>query len=428
MPREIGNVQRSAEYTARAQEILSRCQSLALLTEDPPRVCRTFLSPPMRACHHQIEDWLRPLGMSVTLDAAGNLHALYPGESGATPRVLIGSHLDTVPDAGSYDGILGVVLPISLIAVLEGRRLPFAIEIVGFSEEEGVRFGIPFIGSRALIGHLGDDLLRRRDANGISVQEAMVAFGLNPLTIPDAVMSESVLGYLEFHIEQGPVLEEHNLPLGFVESIAGQTRMQLIFSGAANHAGTTPMNLRRDALVAAAEWAVAVEKEARATSGLVATVGVLEAKPGVGNVIAGECRATLDVRHGSDSQRELSIGHLLRAAEEIARHRNISLAHTARLTQAATPMDHFLTREIETAISRTGVTPHAMVSGAGHDAMILAEKVSAAMIFLRSPGGISHNPKESVLLEDVAKALECGLHLLDQLAASPEFISRTRRA
>ena len=416
-----------ATQLARAQEVIARCQSLARFTEDPSRICRTFLSAPMRDCYLQLEHWMGLLGLEVHTDAAGNLRGVYPGVEGAR-RIILGSHLDTVPDAGAYDGILGVVLALGLIASLEGRRLPFAIEIVGFSEEEGVRFGVPFIGSRALVGRLDETLLNRCDANGISVREAISAFGLDLAAIPDAVLNDGVLGYVEFHIEQGPVLENRGFPLGIVEAIAGQTRMELFFTGAANHAGTTPMSLRRDALVAAAEWAVAVEKEAQDTAGLVATVGVLEAKPGATNIIAGQCRTTLDVRHGSDAQRELSVKNILLRAQEIAERRRVTLTSTTTLVQAATSMDAFLTHEIETAVSRSGITPHTMVSGAGHDAMILAEKVPAAMIFLRSPGGISHNPKESVLVEDVAKALECGLHLLDQLSTSSEFLTRTRRA
>ena len=418
---------RTAIHLSRAQEVLARCESLARFTEDPPRICRTFLSAPMRDCYRQVERWMCALGLEVRTDAAGNLRGVYPGAEGPKRRVILGSHLDTVPDAGAYDGILGVMLALGLIASLEGRRLPFAIEVVGFSEEEGVRFGVPFIGSRALVGRLDEGLLKRCDANGISVREAISAFGLD-LAIPDAALNDGVLGYVEFHIEQGPVLESRGLPLGIVEAIAGQTRMELFFSGAANHAGTTPMSLRRDALVAAAEWAVAVEKEAQETAGLAATVGVLEAKPGAINIIAGQCRATLDVRHGSDAQRELSVKNILLRAQEIAERRHVTLTSTTTLVQPATEMDSFLSHEIETAVSRSGVTPHIMVSGAGHDAMILAEKVPAAMIFLRSPGGISHNPKESVLVEDVAKALECGLHLLDQLATSSEFLMRTRRA
>jgi allantoate deiminase len=410
-----------AEHLARAKEVVSRCQALAHFTEDPPRICRTFLSPPMRACHRQIEDWMCPLGISVTIDAAGNLRGLYPGTDSIDRKLLIGSHLDTVPDAGAYDGILGVMLAISLVESLEGGRLPFAIEVVGFSEEEGVRFGVPFIGSRAIVGRLDEELLSRRDSNAISVQEAILSYGLKPSEIPAAILCDDVLGYLEFHIEQGPVLEQQNLPLGVVEAIAGQTRMELVFTGQANHAGTTPMALRRDALAAAAEWAVAVERTAREIPGLVATVGALEAKPCATNVIPGECRATLDVRHASDTTRMQSLSAFLSSATEIAKRRGISLTSSSQLVQPATPMDSFLLHEIDTAVSQSGVKPYRMVSGAGHDAMILAEKVPSAMVFLRSPGGISHNPKESVLVEDVARALECGLRLLNQLAVSLTF-------
>lgn len=382
----------------------------------------------MRACHHQIEDWMRPLGMTVTIDAAGNLHGLYPGIEGIAHKLLIGSHLDTVPDAGAYDGILGVMLAISLVESLQGRRLPFAIEVVGFSEEEGVRFGIPYIGSRALVGRFDEELLGGRDSNGVSVKEAILSYGLKPSEISAASLPEGVLAYLEFHIEQGPVLENRGLALGIVEAIAGQTRMELLFTGSANHAGTTPMALRRDALVAAAEWAVTVETRAREVLGLVATVGALEAKPGATNVIAGECRAMLDVRHASDTTRTKSVNSFLHTAAEIAERRGISLKSSTKLLQTSTPMDSFLLHEIDAAVSQSGITPYRMVSGAGHDAMILAEKVPSAMVFLRSPGGISHNPKESVLVEDVAKAIECGLNLLDQLAVSPEFKTRANRA
>jgi len=419
---------RIAQHIVRAQDAVSRCQSLARFTEDPPRICRTFLSPPMHACHRQIEEWMQPLGMSVTVDAAGNLRGLYPGTDVGARRVLIGSHLDTVPDAGTLDGILGVMIAISLIESLQGRHLPFAVEVIAFSEEEGVRFGVPFIGSRALVGRLDGELLLRRDSNGVSVHEAILSYGLNPSEIPAAVLQEGVRGYIEFHIEQGPVLEHRHLPLGIVESIAGQTRMELVFSGVANHAGTTPMRLRRDALVAAAEWAVAVEKGALESPGLVATVGALKANPGAANVVAGECCATLDVRHALDTVRTQSVGGFLQTAEAIAKRRGISLTSTIKLVQAATPMNSLLLNEIEIAVSKAGITPYRMVSGAGHDAMILAEKVPSAMIFIRSPSGISHNPKESVLVEDVAKAIECGLHLLDQLAVSHDFQMRTHRA
>jgi allantoate deiminase len=382
----------------------------------------------MRECHQEISRWLEPLGVPVRTDAAGNIRALYPAGHPNTSRLLIGSHLDTVPNAGAYDGILGVVLAIALLEELRGRRLPFAIEVVGFSEEEGVRFGTPFIGSRALAGTLDQELLAVHDTRGISVRTAIEEFGLNPDEISHALMAEQTLGYIEFHIEQGPVLEKLNLPLAAVETIAGQSRLQFTFLGRANHAGTTPMHLRCDAIAGAAEWIGAVECLALETTGLVATVGKIEAKPGATNVIAGEARLTLDVRHSTDELRTRAVDNLIRQAHTIADRRGLSVQESTLLSQRAVAMDPFLVGEIQKAIAQTGCRPHCMVSGAGHDAMILAEKVPSAMIFLRTPGGISHDPAESVAPDDVEKAIACGLHLLDRLAASREFYQRTNRA
>jgi allantoate deiminase len=413
---------------SRAEEVIARCKQLADFSEDRGSIRRTFLSPPMHDCHREIIRWLVASGARVAVDAAGNLRGFYPGAQADAPRILLGSHLDTVPNAGAYDGILGVVIAVALLESLEGRRLPFAIEVAGFSEEEGVRFGTPFIGSRALVGTLDEKLLNREDANGISVREAIRNFGLNPADIPHAVLSEEALAYLEFHIEQGPVLESLGRPLGAVEAIAAQTRMEFVFLGRANHAGTTPMHLRHDALAAAAEWIVAVERTANSHPGLIATVGKIEAKPGATNVIAAEARVTLDVRHKSNEVRDGAADGLIRMAEEIAARRGVSLDQRILLSQRGVPMDPFLVEQIQEAIRSTGSQPHRMTSGAGHDAMILADQVPAAMIFLRSPGGISHDPAESVEVEDVAKALECGLHLLDQLANSSEFQKRMCRA
>jgi len=340
----------------------------------------------------------------------------------------MGSHLDTVPNAGAFDGILGVVLTVGLVELLDGTKLPFGIEVAGFSEEEGVRFGVPFIGSRALVGRVDEELLGRKDANGISVRKAIQDFGLDPSEISRAVMSDDCLGYIEFHIEQGPVLESLGRPLGVVEAIVGQNRLEFTFSGQANHAGTTPMNLRLDALAAAAEWIVAVETLARRTPDLVATVGFVEASPGAINVIAGTARATLDIRLASDRARTEALDELIRQAESIATRRGMTATWKTLLAQHAVAMDPLMTEQIERAVLKAGCEAHRMASGAGHDAMILAEKVPAAMIFLRTPGGISHDPSESVHLDDVAKALECGQHLLTQLAASQEFLGRTCRA
>jgi len=414
--------------TSRAEEVVARCKRLASFSEDPGSTRRTFLSPAMHECQRELTKWLVDAGAEVTVDAAGNLRGFYAAAQSGAPRLLIGSHLDTIPNAGAYDGVLGVVLAVALLEALEGRRLPFGIEVVGFSEEEGVRYGTPFIGSRALVGRLDEELLNRRDANGISVRRAIEGFGLNPAEVPRAVLADDALAFLEFHIEQGPVLESLGLPLGVVEAIAAQTRIEFVFQGRANHAGTTPMHLRHDAIAAAAEWIVAVEQTAHSQPGLVATVGQIEAKPGAANVIAGEARATLDLRHESDDVCARTADTIVRLAEEIAGRRGLKLRRSELLNQKRVAMDTFLVEQIEEALRGIGCTAHRMVSGAGHDAMILAEKVPSAMIFLRSPGGISHDPAESVRVEDVAKALECGLHLLDQLASSSELQKRMCRA
>ncbi len=415
-------------YESAAKTAVERCRKVAGFSEYGGGTRRTFLSAPMRECHREIAAWLGVLGVEARIDAAGNLRGVYPAAERDAPRLLIASHLDTVPNAGAFDGVLGVALGVALLEGLEGKRLPFAVEVVGFSEEEGVRFGAPFIGSRALVGRLDEELLNRRDANGISVRRAIEDFGLSPREISKAAVQGDALGYLEFHIEQGPVLDQMNRALGVVEAIAGQSRLELTFVGEANHAGTTPMNLRHDAMAGAAEWIGAVEREANRVDGLVATVGSVAAKPGAVNVIAGEARATLDVRHGSDEIRGAAVETLIRLAKEIAARRGLSVRHAVMLDQASVAMDTTLSGFAEQAIRQAGCESHRMVSGAGHDAMILAEKVPAALIFLRTPGGISHDPAETVRVEDVAKALEAGSHLLAQLAASPAMQRRTHLA
>lgn len=382
----------------------------------------------MRECHRELTRWLSAVGVSSSIDAVGNLRAVYPGTELNAPRLLIGSHLDTVPNAGAYDGILGVALAVSLLEALKGRQLPFAIELVAFSEEEGVRFRVPFIGSRALVGRLDEETLSRCDTQGISIREAIANFGLDPAAIPDSALRNDTLGYVEFHIEQGPVLESVGRSLGVVDAIAGQSRLEFTFVGRANHAGTTPMHLRQDALSGAAEWVGYVEDAAARVPGLVATVGAIHAVPGVGNVIAGEARLSLDVRHRNDEDRKKAVDQLCRKAESIAGRRGLSVRSSLLMDQRTVLMDPFLVGQIHTAIERAGCEPYRMASGAGHDAMIMAEKVPSAMVFLRTPCGISHDPAEAVEVADVAKAIECGLHLLDQLASTSTFLPRTDRA
>ncbi len=390
------------------KQVIERCRLIAEATEEPGYITRTFLSEPMHVVHSRFRGWMEQAGMSVKLDHAGNPRGLYPAGHAGAPRLLIGSHLDTVPHAGAFDGILGVVLGVAMVERLAGRRLPFAVEVVGFSEEEGVRLGVPFIGSRALIGDIDEELLA-------NIAPAVTAFGLDPCRIAEARAGDDALGYLEFHIEQGPVLESLNLPLGIVEAIAGQSRLNVTFEGHANHAGTTPMQQRRDALAGSAEWIVMVEQEARAIEGPVATVGRVSVAPGAGNVIAGSVTASLDVRHADDTARRALVSRLLRAAERIASRRCLRVSWREQLDQPAVWLDPALTGMLERAVAASGGTAHRMTSGAGHDAMIVARRMPVTMLFLRSPGGISHHPDETVLPHDVEAALDAGMRFLEEL-------------
>lgn len=375
-----------------------------------------FLCDAMAQCHERVSGWMRAAGMSVSVDAAGNLRGVYEGAEKNAPRLLIASHLDTVPNAGAFDGVLGVVMGVAMVEELAGKRLPFAIEVIGFSEEEGARFGAPFLGSRALVGSLDDSLLARADAHGVTVAAAIKKFGLDVAKLHEAKLTAVPLGYFEIHIEQGPVLEHEGMPLGVVEAVAGQTRMEFVFTGEANHAGTTPMHLRKDALLAAAEWMLAVEAYAQSVDGLVATTGRATAAPGAVNVIAGEARVTLDVRHAKDDVREEAVRAVIAGAIEIATERGIGFTHAKTSEQAAVPMNTKLTETLAAAVKSAGATARKMVSGAGHDAMMIAPHVPAAMLFVRSPGGLSHHPGESVIPGDVELALAAGMKFLEALA------------
>lgn len=398
---------------AQAGEVIRRCRQLAECSEVRGETTRTFLSKPMRDVHSRLAGWMAAAGMTVRVDAAGNLRGVYPSMSEAAARLFIGSHLDTVPNAGPFDGVLGVVLGVALIEMLGGKPLPFSIEVVGFSDEEGVRFGVPFIGSRAFAGSFDSSVLARRDGKGLSVSDAIREYGLDPGRLGDAQAASPALGYLEFHIEQGPVLDDLNLPLAIVDAIVGQTRVDVAMTGMANHAGTTPMQSRRDALAGAAEWITAVEREAAAVQGFVATVGRLQVEPGAGNVIPGRCELSLDVRHADDTTRKAAVEHLARAARDIGSRRKLDVSWEPRLDQGTVAMDAGLTSMLARAVEETGFTARRMSSGAGHDAMVVASRMPAAMLFLRCDKGISHHPSESVREEDVAAALDAGWRFLD---------------
>jgi allantoate deiminase len=385
--------------------MIGHCRALAKFTEEPGFTTRTFLSSPMHDVHAYLCEWMEQAGMRVHVDAVGNLRGLWGGEG--TP-LWIGSHLDSVPRAGAFDGILGVVMAIGLV---EQTRPRFPVEVVGFSEEEGVRFGVPFIGSRAVIGD-ALPLMDKLDPAGVSVAEAIRAYGLDPAGVPQAETTAPARGYLEFHIEQGPVLENLDLPVAVVESIAGLSRLMITFQGHANHAGTTPMATRRDALTGVAEWIGTVEREGHGVDGLVATVGRIEVQPGAANVIPGCVKASLDVRHAKDTVRKAALARLIAGAEEIAARRGLGFSRMELLDQPACAMDPGLVERLERAVVETGHAAHRMTSGAGHDAMIMARRMPAAMLFLRSPGGLSHHPDENVLEEDVAAAMAVGRQFL----------------
>jgi allantoate deiminase len=399
----------------RAEHILARCREIATYTDVPGETTRLFLSSSTHKVHALVRGWMEAAGMTVHVDTIGNLCGLRSASSANAPRLVIGSHLDTVPNAGPFDGILGVVLGIAIVEELQGQHLPFTIEVIGFSEEEGVRFQKPFLGSLALIGKLDEETLSRIDRDGITESEAIRNFGLDPDALAAAVLSIDAFAYLEFHIEQGPILESEATALGIVEALVGQTRLQLTFTGQSNHAGTTPMRLRRDAMSAAADWIVNVEDYAQAHSGLVATVGKLEASPGAGNVIAGRVTASLDVRHAEDQIRHTAVAHLLTGAEAAAAKRGVRLHVEPQLEQSAVPMDPHLTNLLQTAAERSGHPSRRMTSGAGHDAMILAQRIPSTMLFLRSPGGLSHHPDESVLPQDIEAALATAMEFLSIL-------------
>jgi allantoate deiminase len=399
----------------RARRAIAECRRIATMTEEPGRTTRRFLSPPVHEVHSLLRGRMEALGMTVTLDAVGNLHGLMGPAGPQRKRLMLGSHIDTVPNAGAFDGILGVTMALELVELAQNLNLP--MELIAFSDEEGVRY-LPFLGSRAVAGRFdAATLLSLRDREGVTMQEAIRAFGLDPGRIGEAAIGEDVLGFFEIHIEQGPVLEAEGLSVAAVTSIAGQSRFIVNFVGHANHAGTTPMHLRRDALAGAAEWIVEVEAVAKRTEGLVATVGKIQIEPNAGNVIPGSATLGFEVRHANDRVRKEAAEALLERAKAIAERRGLASDFESRMDQPAVPMDERLTAFLTEAIEGLGLPPKRMPSGAGHDAMVMAARVPAAMLFLRSPGGISHHPDEDVREEDVEIALRVGQKFVERLAA-----------
>lgn len=391
-----------------AAAIMTRCDELAAVSSTPGAIERVYLSPEHTRVNTMTARWMEEAGMRAWQDAAGNQWGRYEGVTPELPALLLGSHLDTVPDAGRYDGILGVMLAIAVVSRLHvaGRRLPFAIEVVAFGDEEGTRFGTALLGSCAVAGSWDERWWELADAAGTTLAEAFHEFGLDPSRISTAARdADDVLAYLEAHIEQGPYLEEADRALGVVSSIAGARRFALTLTGKAGHAGGVPLDRRRDALAGAAEAVLAVERIAR-EQGVIATVGRLEVFPGAVNVIPGRVEFSLDLRAETDEVRDRAWVEIERAMSESARRRLLALTVEQTHSAPAVVAAGYLQEVVRAGIRATGdVEPMVLFSKAGHDAMAIAELTDYAMLFLRCEGGVSHHPEENVKESDVASAL-----------------------
>lgn len=406
---------------AAADRVMSRCDELAACSESPDQLTRRFLSSAMRAAHERLAAWMQSAGLSPRVDHAGNLIGRRTARA-ARKAFLIGSHLDTVANAGRYDGPLGVLIGIAVAELTGDVVLPFHFDVVGFSEEEGFRFCLPFIGSSALIGEFQPTWLDRSDAEGITLRQAISNFGLTPARIPEAAYdADEVLAYLEPHLEQGPVLWSSGVAIGAVTAIVGQSRLKIQFLGHAGHAGTTPMEDRHDALCCAARFIGAARDAALATSGLRATVGRLQVIPNVANVIPSAVDLALDVRHPDDAIRQEAVQQLLEFGTQIAGADGCRLLLEERHEHAAVAMDANLTQLLTNAMIQCGMPPATLPSGAGHDAMIIARQFPAAMLFVRHPGAISHHPDERVERDDVAAAIEVTCRFVELLARAADL-------
>lgn len=400
----------------------ARCRELSRppYSEDANALTRTYLTPPHRAAMDRIAEWMRAAGLSVREDEAATLIGRLEGAQ-AGPALVIGSHIDSVRDAGCYDGPLGVMLGLACVEALaaSGKRLPFAIEVVAFGDEEGSRFQASMNASRAFSRRLSEVKLDVRDRDGITLTDALTMFGKDPNKFGAAAREAgSVLAFIEPHIEQGPVLEAAGAALGIVTSIAGQWRLKVRFIGRAGHAGTTPMRLRNDALAAAAEAMLAAERIAtKNPAGLVATVGQVAVKPGAPNVIPGFAEITFDVRAGTDNVRDQGLQQVEAEIAEIAVRRGVGAEIDRVQNLPAARMDTQLQSLLKRAAKQTGHAAPELMSGAGHDAMMIADFAPTAMLFIRCAGGVSHNPAESVRSEDCEAALGVMLAFIDLLAA-----------
>lgn len=394
----------------RAALLMARCDELARCTEVPGELTRTYASRALRDATALVAGWMAEAGMTTRTDVVGNLVGRYEADPAiAQPRTfLIGGHLDSVRNAGRYDGPLGVLTGIAFVQRLhaEGRRLPFAIEVIGFADEEGVRFHTSYLGSGTVAGTLAPESLAYTDPDGTTLADAMRAFGLDPDRLDEGRRDPGdLLGFVEVHIEQGPVLERQDLPVGVVTGIAGASRASIVFTGMAGHAGTVPMALRRDALAAAAEFVLGVERIANEVEHLVGTVGQVSVLPGASNVIPGRVELTLDVRHQSAVIREAAVGRMRDVLAELSARRRVDAEWIDVQGYPTVECDLDLMSRLIDAIADEGLEPLRLPSGAGHDAVPLSTITPVSMLFVRCKDGVSHNPAESIEVGDVAVAI-----------------------
>jgi allantoate deiminase len=411
-----------ADRPGSAARVMARCDCLAGFSEEPNRLTRTYGSPALRSAQDQVAGWMTAAGMAVRRDAIGNLIGRWDGPVPDAPALLLGSHLDSVPDAGRYDGPLGILVAIAAVEVVRSDvgRLPFAVEVIAFADEEGSRFHTTFLGSRAMAGSLTDDDLTRTDAGGITLREAIGAFGGDPNDLRSCMRPDRARAYVEVHIEQGPVLEQVGRPIGVVTGIAGQSRIAVTFTGQANHAGTVPMHARRDALAGASEFVLAVERLAREIPGLVATVGALSISPGASNVIPGLVTLSVDIRHPEDEIRDHAVDRAKATATAIAAGRRLDVAWESVMDAPAVSCDGRVVAALSAAADTLGVSTPRLTSGAGHDAIPMAAIAPVGMLFVRCAGGISHHPDERVAEGDVQVAIDTLVSFLNSEARSAE--------
>ena len=409
--------------------IMQWLDELAECSEDPVELTRRYLTPEHRQAADLIMQRMRAAGMSARLDEVGNVVGHFPGRRPGARRLILGSHLDTVRNAGKYDGALGVMLPIACLRSLHerGERLGYPVDVIAFGDEEGLRFQATLIGSRAAAGDFDPVLLGAVDEDGMRLHEALRAFGLNPDAVGEAAYRpEEVAAYVEVHIEQGPVLEAEDRPVGVVTSVAGATRLRVEVIGRAGHAGTVPMHLRRDALAAAAEAVGAVERICLDTPGAVGTVGLLKTMPGAVNVIPGVVELTIDVRAGHDEGRRSALRRVGEALIAIAERRGVLIDCVTTHDTDAARCSPQLMRRLGEAIEAEGLTVRELPSGAGHDAMAMAPLTEIGMLFVRCRGGISHHPAESMTEADAGAAARVLLRFLERF--DPEEYAPERKA